>query len=74
MNDFLEDKVWILQNHESWKLIVFDIFPRGMDINIWIHTRTKKKKLPMNLRILNMIGSLNIIFEICYAYQIKPFA
>lgn len=43
MNDFLEDKVWILQNHESWKLIAFDIFPRGMDINIWIHTRTKKK-------------------------------
>lgn len=36
MNDFLEDKVWILQNHESWKLIVFDIFPRGMDIYIFI--------------------------------------
>lgn len=36
MNDFLEDKVWILQNHESWKLIVFDYFPRGMDINIFI--------------------------------------
>lgn len=36
MNDFLEDKVWILKNHESWKLIVFDIFPRGMDINIFI--------------------------------------
>lgn len=36
MNDFLEDKVWILQNHESWKLIVFDNFPRGMDINIFI--------------------------------------
>lgn len=73
MNDFLEDKVWILKNHESWKLIVFDIFPRGMDINIFILEPTKKK-LPKNLRILNMIGSVNIIFEICYAYQIKLFA
>lgn len=72
MNDFLEDKVWILQNHESWKLIVFDIFPRGMDINIFI--LEPNKKLLMNLRILSMIGSLNIIFEICYAYQIKLFA
>lgn len=72
MNDFLEDKVWILQNHESWKLIVFDIFPRGMDIYIFI--LEPKKKLPMNLKILNMIWSLNIIFEICYAYQIKLFA
>lgn len=42
MNDFLEDKVWILQNHESWKLIVFDIFPRGMDINIFILEPKKK--------------------------------
>lgn len=44
MNDFLEDKVWILKNHESWKLIVFDIFPRGMDINIFILEPKKKKK------------------------------
>lgn len=43
MNDFLEDKVWILKNHESWKLIVFDIFPRGMDINIFILEPKKKK-------------------------------
>lgn len=42
MNDFLEDKVWILQNHESWKLIVFDIFPRGMDIYIFILEPKKK--------------------------------
>lgn len=42
MNDFLEDKVWILKNHESWKLIVFDIFPRGMDINIFILEPKKK--------------------------------
>lgn len=71
MNDFLEDKVWILQNHESWKLIVFDIFPRGMDIYIFILEPNKTANESSNL---NMIGSLNIIFEICYAYQIKLFA
>lgn len=42
MNDFSEDKVWILENHKSWKLIVFAIFPRGMDINIFILEQKKK--------------------------------
>lgn len=50
MNDFLEDKVWILQNHESWKLIVFDIFPRGMDIYIFILEPNKTTNESSNLK------------------------
>lgn len=51
MNDFLEDKEWIFKkNHESWKLIVFDIFPRGMDI----YSYKNQTELLINLGILNI--------------------
>lgn len=50
MNDFLEDKVWLLKNHESWKLIVFDNFPRGMDIYIFILEPNKTANESSNLK------------------------